>query len=309
MLTNVDSILQQAAEALKNKQYPQAEDLQRQACEILREQAAEGSRLAAELETLADIHCTQRKFEACANEYAEVVQLREKLLPENDYSILRPLYRLAKSHFEDQKYESAEGEMRRALALAETRNDSPESVAFCLYELGWLLYYVGKYREAEPYFIKALPISETTDGASHHQTVRVLSGIALLYSNCDDLGKDPEPYFRKVIDATKAEKDLRETYLTNLCRLASHFAEHKRLEEADELFLQLVKLVGDAAGLSDSDSHWISDLLENPKRGPVIEGTSGVRKSRAADPTRGKGKSGGFRYMYYSIERDAQIFC
>jgi len=51
-----------------------------------------------------------------------------------------------------------------------------------------------------------------------------------------------------------------------------------------------------------------NDLLENPKRGPVIQGTSGVRKSRAADPARGKGKSGGFRYMYYYIERDGQIF-
>ena len=116
---------------------------------MLRQQGADGSQLTVELETLADIHCTQRKFEACANGYAEVVQLREKLVPENDYSILRPLYRLAKSHFEDQKYEPAEAEMRRALALAETRNGSPESVAFCLYELGWLLYYVGKYREAE----------------------------------------------------------------------------------------------------------------------------------------------------------------
>ena len=51
-----------------------------------------------------------------------------------------------------------------------------------------------------------------------------------------------------------------------------------------------------------------NDLLENPKRGSVIEGTSGVRKSRASDPTRGKGKSGGFRYMYYYIEQDGQIF-
>ena len=51
-----------------------------------------------------------------------------------------------------------------------------------------------------------------------------------------------------------------------------------------------------------------NDLLENPKRGSVIEGTSGVRKSRVSDPTRGKGKSGGFRYMYYYIERDGQIF-
>ena len=48
--------------------------------------------------------------------------------------------------------------------------------------------------------------------------------------------------------------------------------------------------------------------LSVPKRGSVIEGTSGVRKSRAADPTRGKGKSGGFRYMYYYIEQDGQIF-
>jgi len=50
------------------------------------------------------------------------------------------------------------------------------------------------------------------------------------------------------------------------------------------------------------------DLLENPERGPVIQGTAGVRKARVADPTRGKRKSGGFRYMYYYIEQDGQIF-
>ena len=51
-----------------------------------------------------------------------------------------------------------------------------------------------------------------------------------------------------------------------------------------------------------------NDLLENPERGPVIQGTAGVRKARVADPTRGKGKRGGLRYMYYYIERDGQIF-
>jgi hypothetical protein len=51
-----------------------------------------------------------------------------------------------------------------------------------------------------------------------------------------------------------------------------------------------------------------NDLLENPERGPVIEGTAGVRKARVADPNRRKGKSGGFRYMYYYIEKDGQIF-
>jgi hypothetical protein len=51
-----------------------------------------------------------------------------------------------------------------------------------------------------------------------------------------------------------------------------------------------------------------SDLLKNPERGPVIAGTGGLRKARSANPQRGKGKRGGFRYMYYYVERDGQIF-
>jgi mRNA-degrading endonuclease RelE of RelBE toxin-antitoxin system len=50
-----------------------------------------------------------------------------------------------------------------------------------------------------------------------------------------------------------------------------------------------------------------NDLLHNPERGPIISGTGGIRKARAADPRRGKGKRGGFRYMYYYLEQDGQI--
>jgi hypothetical protein len=50
------------------------------------------------------------------------------------------------------------------------------------------------------------------------------------------------------------------------------------------------------------------DLLANPERGRVVQGTAGVRKARATDAARGKGKRGGFRYLYYYIERDGQIF-
>ena len=51
-----------------------------------------------------------------------------------------------------------------------------------------------------------------------------------------------------------------------------------------------------------------NDLLQNPERGSVVQETGGVRKARVADPMRGKGKRGGFRYLYYYIERDGQIF-
>jgi hypothetical protein len=51
-----------------------------------------------------------------------------------------------------------------------------------------------------------------------------------------------------------------------------------------------------------------SDLLANPRSGKVVEGTAGVRKARVANPARGKGKSGGFRYLYFYIEREGRIF-
>jgi hypothetical protein len=49
-------------------------------------------------------------------------------------------------------------------------------------------------------------------------------------------------------------------------------------------------------------------LLKNPGIGAIGPGTGGLRKTRAADPTRNKGTRGGFRCMYFYVERDRQIF-
>ena len=47
------------------------------------------------------------------------------------------------------------------------------------------------------------------------------------------------------------------------------------------------------------------DLLENPERGAVIEGTGGARKARVGDPNQKRGKSGAFRYLYaYFVHAD-----
>jgi mRNA-degrading endonuclease RelE of RelBE toxin-antitoxin system len=51
-------------------------------------------------------------------------------------------------------------------------------------------------------------------------------------------------------------------------------------------------------GLSDDDRRGLeSELLENPTKGDLIEGTGGIRKIRR--PLAGKGKSGGVRVFYY----------
>ena len=51
-----------------------------------------------------------------------------------------------------------------------------------------------------------------------------------------------------------------------------------------------------------------NDLLKNAEAGTMVPGTPGLRKARAADPNRNKGKRGGFRYMYFYLERHGQVF-
>jgi hypothetical protein len=50
------------------------------------------------------------------------------------------------------------------------------------------------------------------------------------------------------------------------------------------------------------------ELLNDPKRGDLIEGTGGARKARIADPRSAEGKRGGFRYIYYYFEHRGRIY-
>jgi hypothetical protein len=44
------------------------------------------------------------------------------------------------------------------------------------------------------------------------------------------------------------------------------------------------------------------ELTARPDRGAVVPGLGGIRKARAANPGRGKGKRGGFRCLYLYLE-------
>src|SRR5229473_609769 len=49
------------------------------------------------------------------------------------------------------------------------------------------------------------------------------------------------------------------------------------------------------------------DLQEKPDRGAVVPGLGGVRKARIANPSRGKGKRSGYRYLYLYLETIQQV--
>jgi len=50
-----------------------------------------------------------------------------------------------------------------------------------------------------------------------------------------------------------------------------------------------------------------NDLLSDPERGRLVPGLGGIRKARSANPGRGKGKRGGFRYFYLFLEDRGHI--
>jgi hypothetical protein len=50
-----------------------------------------------------------------------------------------------------------------------------------------------------------------------------------------------------------------------------------------------------------------NELLLLPEKGDLIQGTGGCRKLRVADETRGKGKRGGLRVIYF-LKRDRVYF-
>jgi len=49
------------------------------------------------------------------------------------------------------------------------------------------------------------------------------------------------------------------------------------------------------------------DLLADPRRGQVVQGLAGIRKARTTNPSRGKGKRSGSRYLYLHLEHRSHI--
>jgi hypothetical protein len=50
------------------------------------------------------------------------------------------------------------------------------------------------------------------------------------------------------------------------------------------------------------------DLLKYPGRGDLVQGLGGIRKARCSNPARGKGKRGGFRYLFLYLEHRSHTY-
>jgi hypothetical protein len=49
------------------------------------------------------------------------------------------------------------------------------------------------------------------------------------------------------------------------------------------------------------------DLLRNSEKGEMVQGLGGVRKARISNPSRSKGKRGGYRYLHLYVRHRNHI--
>lgn len=75
--------------------------------------------------------------------------------------------------------------------------------------------------------------------------------------------------------------------------------------ESAAFTIRLRQLAGESA--LDVLSRIQEDLQKNPERGDLVQGLGGIRKARIGNPDRGKGKRGGYRYLFLYLESRGHI--
>ena len=66
-------------------------------------------------------------------------------------------------------------------------------------QIGYYLYYQGRYEEAEPLYKRALEIRERVLGPDHPDTATSLNNLAILYDN-QGRYEEAEPLYKRALE-------------------------------------------------------------------------------------------------------------
>ncbi len=89
-------------------------------------------------------------------------------------------------------------------AVGQGRANADKDEWFAAYTKGRALYEQGKYREALPYYERALALSSKVFGENHENTAYSLNSLALLYEALSQLEK-AEPLYRRSLVIFEAQ--------------------------------------------------------------------------------------------------------
>ena len=155
--------------------------------------------VASFLNNLADLYCSQGRYEEADPLYLQALELRRRLLGNNHPDVAYSLRSLADLYNSQGRYEEAEPFYLKALELFKRLlGENHPDVATSLNNLASLYDSQGRYEKAEPLNLKALELFKRLLGENHPDVATSLNNLAALYESQGRYA-EAEPLYAKAL--------------------------------------------------------------------------------------------------------------
>ena len=176
----------------------------------------------------------EEKFSEALVLAKKVIEIREKLLPQNDALLATSYTNLGYLYRGLGKYYDAERALKKALNIEESRagNDHVNQTEL-LTSIGWLLHAQNNPMDAEPFFKRAIAATEKSYGTDHKELAEQLYHLAKFYEKISKPGKAVPLFDRMIAIRVKvfgeASNETKEAVEYNACALQ----QDKKVDQAD----------------------------------------------------------------------------
>jgi tetratricopeptide (TPR) repeat protein len=228
--------------------------------------------LAVVLSHLSWLAAAREQHDEAVSSYRRALAIREAQLGPSHSDTLHALEELAAALSQaDARAEEADALALRAISAYETTGRDDPEFAGLVATVAWRRFWIGRYAEAEPMFLRALDMQERLLGRSDLATAGTSRQLAIMYDH-RGFDVDPEPYYRQALAGYElAHSDHHPDVLDARYRLADYLRRHGRDDDARPLFERLAATLRAGALSIDLDKvHWIlggcCDYLRNAGR-------------------------------------------
>ena len=246
----------EAGELWQQKRYAEAEPLYARALQTYeRLLGSSDPDLANALRNMANVRYVQERFRKAHALYRRAASVYEAIDPAS-HELANTLHWMGQSAFMSQRYKKAAAAYERAIELLEaTDPDGSPELQSELMDLAHLYFFVGRYADAEPVYLRALAMAELVLGSDHVTVGRCTGRIANLYRRAEFLEKDPEPFYRRAVEVWEKSEDDIELFEA-IYRLADFLHEIGRDDEAEPLYAYWLKLLEHVGDRADAEDEW-----------------------------------------------------
>ena len=219
---------------------------------------------------LGNLYYVQEKYNDAETMYLRALTLLERQHGLQSPEMIDTLIWLAETRFHNQQYDEAKEPYERAILILEKQHDEAR-LADALMRLAHLHYFIGEYAESEPYYLRALSLSEQVLGSEHLSVADSAGQLARLYHLHPEFGKDAEPLFRRaLIIREKIQGPDHPGVAESLYRLADHYRLQNRVMEAEPLYRRALMILDAHPELGEMETHWmrsgVADYLRETGR-------------------------------------------